>query len=189
MRLPLAALSLLLAPLSLASAHDRVRLEVGLPHLSIGLRAPLLAGYVQVPGHPVAYDPRVAANLFWFDDRHWELRGDDWFSASAHGGPWIAVAPGYVPAALLGVPVRYYRSPPAHFASWHLDAAPRWHDHWSRGHGRHGRDDGWRGGRLGDDGSRGRGRGGDDDWRGGHRGGGDRHDDDDGRHGGRRGRR
>jgi hypothetical protein len=186
MRPSIAALTLLLAPLSLASAHDRVRLEVGLPHLSIGLRAPVFAGHVQVPGHPVAYDPRVSANLFWFDDRYWELRGDDWFSASPHGGPWLAVAPGYVPAALLGVPVRYYRSPPAHFAGWHLDAAPRWHDHWS--HGRRGGDDrGWRDGRFGDDGSRRRGRGGDDGWRSGHGRDGGRHDDDGGRGG--RGRR
>lgn len=169
MRSLLVALSLLVAPLSQASAHDRLRLEVGFPHLSIALGAPALAGYVQVPGHPVAYDPRVAANLFWFDDRYWELRGDGWFSASVHGGPWLAVAPGYVPAALLGVPVRYYRSPPAHFAGWHLDAAPRWHDHWR--HGRHGGDDrGWHDDR-GRGGSRRQSRGGDDGDRHGGRGG------------------
>jgi len=176
MRLSLIALSLLLAPLTQASAHDRVRLEVGLPHLSIGFRAPALAGYVQVPGHPVAYDPRISANHFWYDDRFWELRGDGWSSASVHGGPWLAVAPGYVPAALLGVPVRYYRSPPAHFAGWHLDSAPRWHDHWSHGRGRHGGDDhGWRDGRgRGHDDARRQARGGDDrggrhGGRGGHR--------------------
>ena len=128
MRTTLLALSLLLAPLASAQAHDHGP-RVG---LSINLGFGAFPELVQVPGYPVYYAPRVSANYFFHDGLFWLYSDDRWYSSAWYDGPWDAVAPEYVPAFVLRVPVRYYRSPPRYFLGWHRDAAPRWGDHWGR---------------------------------------------------------
>lgn len=113
-----------------AQAFD---LAVRLPSVAIGISVPAAPALVPVPGLPVAYAPRVDANYFYADGRYWVLGGDRWYVSARCDGPWQYVAPAYVPAAVLSVPVRYYHRPPAYFAGWHGDRAPRWREHYGRG--------------------------------------------------------
>jgi len=129
MRSTLLALSLLLAPLASAQAHDHGGPRVG---LSIRLGFDAFPELVQVPGTPVYYAPRAAANYFFHDGLFWLFSSDRWYSSAWYDGPWDEVAPEYVPAFVLRVPVAYYRSPPRFFHGWRRDAAPRWGDHWGR---------------------------------------------------------
>jgi hypothetical protein len=45
-------------------------------------------------------------------------------------GPWIVVAPVYVPRPVLLVPVAYYRVPPGHWKQWQKKAPPSWGHEW-----------------------------------------------------------
>jgi hypothetical protein len=96
-----------------------------------------------VPGTPVAYAPAVPGNYFFYAGRYYVFGDAGWFVAARYNGPWMAVAPAYVPPALLTVPVHYYRSAPRHWGHWHRAHPPNWSDHWRRDW--HGRD--WRGDR------------------------------------------
>ncbi len=69
---------------------------------------------VVVPGTPVFYAPGVPYNLFFHGGRYYLLHGEVWFSAVSHAGPWVFVAAERVPAAVLAVPVKYYKVPPGH---------------------------------------------------------------------------
>ncbi len=137
MRTALVALSLLAASLapSQAMGHDHlgVGVELRVPSLSLGLSLPAFPAMVQVPGHPVFYAPGFTANYFFAEDRYWLLRGDRWYASAFYDGPWDAIDPYWVPAAVLRVPVRYYARPPGWFAGWHHDRAPRWGERWGRG--------------------------------------------------------
>ena len=46
--------------------------------------------------------------------------------APTYSGPWMVVAPQFIPAILLRVPVVYYRAPPPHWHAWRPAAPPRW---------------------------------------------------------------
>lgn len=145
MRSTLVALTLSLAPLSVAQAHGNDHVGVGItvstPGLSIGFGVPAYPQLVPMPGLPVYWDPTAQGNYFYSDGLYWVLAGDRWYSSGWYDGPWQAVAPQYVPDVILRVPVRYYRRPPAYFAGWRHDASPRWGDHWGREWSRH--RDGW----------------------------------------------
>jgi hypothetical protein len=124
-----------------AAAHAEVRIQVGLPGISIGVNMPRYPQLVLVPGTPVYYDAHSNSNYFFYDGAYWVYAGDNWYVSSWYNGPWDSVDPNDMPLFVLRVPVRYYRQPPTFFASWRGDAAPRWNDHWgNRWHGGH---DGW----------------------------------------------
>ena len=139
MRSNVVALSLLLASLAPAAAQAQVGVDVrvGLPGVSIGLDVPAYPELVQVPGYPVYYDPRASANYFYFDGQYWVFSDDRWYASDWYNGPWQFVAPEYVPAFVLRVPVRYYRRPPAYFRGWRADDSPRWGHHWGHEWERH----------------------------------------------------
>jgi flagellar biosynthesis GTPase FlhF len=63
---------------------------------------------------------------------YWVYEGDNWYASSWYNGPWGVVHRDVVPAFVLRVPVRYYRSPPVYFRGWRADASPRWSVHWGR---------------------------------------------------------
>jgi hypothetical protein len=132
MRSTILALSLLVAPLSPARAQAVFGIQLGGPAVSIGLQIPVYPQFVQVPGEPVYYAPQIDANYFFFDGYYWVFRGDRWFASARYDGPWHVVAPEYVPAYVLRVPVRYYRQPPAYFHGWRHEEAPRWGERWGR---------------------------------------------------------
>ena len=124
------ALGILMSPL--ASADTQVSIEIGLPHVSIGINLPAYPQLVVVPGYPVYYAPRMQANYFFYDGLYWVFQGDNWYASSWYNGPWWFVEPYAVPVYILRVPVRYYRQQPAYFRGWRADAPPRWSNHWGR---------------------------------------------------------
>jgi hypothetical protein len=121
-------LSLLSLPLGPAVAQ--VSIQLGLPSVSIGINQPAYPRLVQVPGYPVYYAPGGTSNYFFYDGMYWVYQRDSWYASSWFNGPWSMVAPQAVPAFILRVPVRYYRSPPPYFQGWRRDAPPRWGEHW-----------------------------------------------------------
>ncbi|GLI38336.1 hypothetical protein KI811_11205 [Geobacter hydrogenophilus] len=113
-------------------ASAQVSIGIGLPHVSIGINLPLYPELVPVPGYPVYYAPRVAANYFFYDGLYWIYLDDDWYASYWYNGPWWIVEPDVIPVYILRIPVRYYRHPPPYFRGWRQDAPPRWGTHWGR---------------------------------------------------------
>lgn len=109
--------------------------------VSIGIHLSLFPELVRVPGYPVYYAPRLDSNFFFYDGMYWVYQSDHWYASSWYNGPWILVAPEFVPLYVLRVPVRYYRVPPGYFYGWRPDAPPRWGEHWGHEWERHRR--GW----------------------------------------------
>lgn len=111
-------------------ADAQVSVSIGLPHVSIGINQPMYPDLEPIPGYPVYYAPRMAANYFFYDGMYWVYQNDNWYASSWYNGPWWMIGPAEVPLFILRVPVRYYRQPPMHFRGWYADAPPRWGDHW-----------------------------------------------------------
>jgi hypothetical protein len=130
MRYLIIVLSLLFLPISTPHAEVSIGIGINVPGVSIGINLPAYPRLVRVPGYPVYYDPRIAANYFFYDGLYWVFYGDNWYVSSWYNGPWDVVAHEYVPLYVLRVPVRYYRKPPPYFHGWHRDAPPRWNEHW-----------------------------------------------------------
>ena len=95
---------------------------------------------VAVPGTPVAYAPAVPANYFFYGGRYYVFGNGTWFVARGYNGPFVALAPAYVPPALLTVPVHYYPAAPWQWRHWHRGYPPRWAPVWGRHWGRDWRD-------------------------------------------------
>lgn len=121
MRKTLAALLVTLGAAMPALAEVRV---------SIGINVPAYPALQRIPSYPVYYAPAVRANYFFYDGLYWVFDDDEWHASAWYNGPWHVVDRYEVPAPLLRVPVRYYRSAPATFREWRADAPPRWHVHW-----------------------------------------------------------
>jgi hypothetical protein len=134
MRYLLVVSSLLLGSVTSVQAQAQVHVGVGVafPTVDIGVHVPIYPRLVQVPGHPVYYDPRASTNYFFYDGAYWVFQGDSWYVSSWYDGPWQLVTPDYVPAYVLRVPVRYYRQRPVYFRGWRADAPPRWGERWGR---------------------------------------------------------
>jgi hypothetical protein len=115
-----------------APSAAQVGINIGLPHVSIGINLPAYPRLVPVPGYPVYYAPGLQANFFFYDGLYWVFHGDNWYASSWYNGPWWFVDPYSVPVYILRVPVGYYRYPPPAFRAWRYDAPPRWGDYWGR---------------------------------------------------------
>jgi hypothetical protein len=70
--------------------------------------------WAPVPGLPVYYATNAPANIFQYYGQYYAYDGTVWYVAPTYNGPWMVVAPEFVPAILLRVPVVYYRVPPPH---------------------------------------------------------------------------
>lgn len=102
-------------------------------HVEIGIHLPAPPPLVVVPRVPtVHYVPDGPANLFFYGGQYWVFVDGGWYTSARHSGPWILVAPHFIPRALLLVPVGYYRVPPGHWKQWHHHAPPRWDHEWGR---------------------------------------------------------
>ncbi len=100
-------------------------------HVDIGIHLPAPPQLVVVPGVPaVHYAPAAPSNLFFYGGQYWVFNVGGWYVANGYNGPWILVAPQYVPRPVLFVPVRYYRVPPGHWKHWHPQGPPRWDHEW-----------------------------------------------------------
>jgi hypothetical protein len=104
----------------------------GRAHVSvnIGIDLPAPPELVPVPGAPVMYAPGAPANYFFYGGGYYVFTGGVWYVGRAFNGPWVALAPEYVPRPILAVPVRYYRLPPPAWKAWRREAAPRWERRW-----------------------------------------------------------
>ena len=113
--------------LALAGLPGRGEAQVS---LNIGINLPAPPSFVLVPGTPVAYAPAVPGNYFFYGGQYYVFTSGIWYVAPRYNGPWVTVAPAYVPLPLLSVPVKYYRVPPPHWKGWRREAAPRWDPSW-----------------------------------------------------------
>lgn len=93
-----------------AHADVNIGISVGTPPPPVVVTAP--PQLVVVPGSSVYYAPGVSFNLFVYAGRYYSFHNGAWFVASSHRGPWTLVAVERVPAAVLAVPVAYYKIPP-----------------------------------------------------------------------------
>ena len=50
--------------------------------------------------------------------------------SGGYNGPWVYVAPEFVPRPVLLVPVQYYPVPPGHWKKWERSHAPHWRQDW-----------------------------------------------------------
>ena len=102
-------------------------------HVDIGIHLPAPPQLVVVPEvRAVRYVPVGAANLFQYDGQYWAFANGGWHVSHDYHGPWIVVAPQFVPRSILLVPVNYYRAPPGNWKQWDKRHPPRWGDEWGR---------------------------------------------------------
>jgi hypothetical protein len=106
-------------------AHARV-------NITIGINLPAPPPLVPVPGTVVTYAPGVPANYFFYGGQYWVFVNGGWYASGGYNGPWVFVAPAYIPRPLLAVPLRYYRLPPHRWRHWRRDAPPRWSRAWGK---------------------------------------------------------
>jgi hypothetical protein len=128
MRIGPIVFSLLLSALVPASAQVSFGISSG--GVRIGINVSAYPELVPVPGYPVYYAPRLNSNYFFYDGLYWVYEGDRWYASSWYNGPWAFVGRDAVPAYLLRVPVRYYRSPPVYFRGWSAGSPPHWGERW-----------------------------------------------------------
>jgi hypothetical protein len=103
-------------------------------HVDIGINLPAPPPLVVVPGvASVQYAPSVPGNVFFYSNQYWIYNGGGWYVSRRHDGPWIGVAPQFVPRPVLLVPVRYYHVPPGHWKQWQREAPPHWGHEWGPG--------------------------------------------------------
>jgi hypothetical protein len=102
-------------------------------HVDIGIQLPAPPPLIVVPEMPrVQYVPAEPANLFFYNGQYWAFMSGGWYMGSGYNGPWIVVAPQFVPRPVLLVPVRYYHEQPGHWRQWEDREPPRWHEEWGR---------------------------------------------------------
>ena len=100
-------------------------------HVDIGIHLPAPPPLVVVPGvATVRYAPSAPDNFFFYGGQYWVFTNGGWHVSRGYNGPWIQVAPQYVPRPVLLVPVRYYHVPPGHWKQWQGGAPPHWEHEW-----------------------------------------------------------
>ena len=109
-------LALLMALIALVAAAPAAHAQVQV-HVDIGFHLPAPPRLVVVPQVPaVEYvpDPAAPGNLFLYGGQYWAFSGNGWYVSRGYNGPWVVVAPQFVPRPVLLVPVQYYHVPPGH---------------------------------------------------------------------------
>ena len=99
-------------------------------NIGINLTAP--PQLAAVPGIPVMYAPDVAANYFFYGTDYYVFANGGWYISRGHNGPWVLVAPEFVPHPILMVPIQFYRVPLPAWSRWRREAAPHWEPHWGQ---------------------------------------------------------
>ncbi len=101
-----------------ANAGTNVNVNVGIPVGVVASPAPVVVApqpaYVEepsemvfIPRSNVYFVPGVSVDVFFYDNRWWNRRGDRWYRSGAYNGPWMAVGPRHVPRAVYRVPADY----------------------------------------------------------------------------------
>lgn len=77
---------------------------------------------VLVPRSQVYFDPDPRIDIFFYGGYWWSPRGDRWYRARAHNGPWGVIERRHVPRQVIGVPGdyrrRYEREKPIPYGQW-----------------------------------------------------------------------
>jgi len=122
--------SLLLAVIAPAVAHAQVQV-----HVDIGFRLPeppRMVVVAPVPTVRYVQAPAAPGNLFFYNGQYWAFAGGGWYVSGGYNGPWVVVAPAFVPRPVLLVPVQYYHVPPGHWKKWAKQRPPHWQEDWGR---------------------------------------------------------
>jgi hypothetical protein len=100
-------------------------------HVDIGIHLPAPPRLVVVPEvRAVQYAAAVPVNMFLYGGQYWVFTNGGWLVGPGYNGPWIAVAPQFVPRPILLVPVAYYHVPPGHWKKWNKHQPPLWAAEW-----------------------------------------------------------
>jgi len=118
-------LAVLLVTAVAVPSHAQVNIQIG-----IQLPGPPLLAVI--PGMSVYHAPRAPANIFFYANQYWVFVGGGWYVGPTWNGPWVIVAPVYVPAPILHIPVAYYPAPPREWKHWRHNAPPRWEASYGR---------------------------------------------------------
>jgi len=72
--------------------------------VNIGINVPAPPQLVVVPASPVMYAPAVEANYFFYAGQYYVFTNGGWYVGPRHNGPWVVVAPEFIPdyLALVG---------------------------------------------------------------------------------------
>ncbi len=116
----------LLAFLVASPASAQVQVNLGINFAA----PPQLVAVPEV--QTVQYVPAASANVFFYGGQYWAYANGGWYYAGGYNGPWVYVAPAYVPQPLLIVPVTYYRRPPPAWRGWHPGMPPQWGETYGR---------------------------------------------------------
>ena len=126
----------IIAALSAVALATPVHAQI---HVDIGFQFPAPPPLVVVPETPrvqyvppVAAAPAEAADLFFYNGQYWAFANGGWYVGPGYNGPWIVVAPQFVPRPILLVPTRYYQAPPGHWRQWEARQPPHWHEEYGR---------------------------------------------------------
>ena len=101
-------------------------------NVNIGINLPAPPALVAVPATPVMYAPSVSANYFFYGGAYYVFTNGGWYVSGGHNGPWVALAPEFVPRPILAVPVRYYRHAPDEWRHVRREGPPPWAPAWGR---------------------------------------------------------
>jgi hypothetical protein len=84
---------------------------------------------VVIPQSNVHFAPGVSVDLFFYDNRWWNRRGDRWYRANGYNGPWVSVGRQHVPASVYRVPANY--------RTVYVHEKPMPYGQWKKTHGEH----------------------------------------------------
>lgn len=126
-------------------------------NLNINIGPPVVvaepAEVALIPEFGVYFVPGGEVDLFFHAGFWWSPRGNRWYRARAHNGPWVMVERRVVPGPVIRVPrdyrVRYIKVKPVPYGQWKkshhrkYDGGPdeghhKGKEHKKRGHGRGG---------------------------------------------------
>lgn len=117
-----------------ADAGTNVNVNLGIPAAVVVAPQPVHVEQppemVVIPQSSVYFAPGVSVDLFFYDNRWWNRRGDRWYRGAGYNGPWVSVGPRHVPSAVYRVPANY-RAVYAH-------EKPMPYGHWKKLYGDHG---------------------------------------------------
>jgi len=125
-------LSIALLAFTSSTAPASAQVQV---HVDIGFHLPAPPPLVVVPQVPtVRYvaAPSTPGNLFFYNGQYWVFSAGGWYVSGGYNGPWVVVAPQFVPRPVLLVPVQYYHVPPGHWKQWERARPPHWQEEWGR---------------------------------------------------------
>ena len=79
----------------LVGGPAQARVDVG---LNLNFSVPLQ--WAPVPGLPVYYGTNAPTNIFQYNGQYYVFDSGTWYVAPTYSGPWMVVAPQFIPAIL-----------------------------------------------------------------------------------------